>query len=89
MSKQENNEKKPAPKQGNNSFFRKKSLDRISSPDQLYDYIHVTTPSVWVVLLAVFILLAGMIVWCFAGSIEVTGDDMSISSVHPIEFVIN
>ena len=45
------------------SLFRKKSMDRISSPEQLNDYLHVTNPAVWVVLAAVIILLAGMLVW--------------------------
>ena len=40
----------------NNSIFRKKSLDRISSPEQLNDYIRVSTPSVWMVLFAIIIL---------------------------------
>ena len=42
------------------NLFRQKSLDRISSPEQLNDYIRVSTPSVWMVLIAIVILLAGM-----------------------------
>ncbi len=45
------------------SIFRKKSLDRIQSPEQLNDYLRVTNPSVWVLLAAVIVLLAGMLVW--------------------------
>ncbi len=52
------------------SVFRKKSLDRISSPEQLDDYLHVTSPSVWVVMAAVLILLAGMIVWGAVTTLE-------------------
>ena len=29
------------------SIFRKKSLDRITSPEALGDYLHVTSPTVW------------------------------------------
>lgn len=48
------------------SIFRKKSMDRVSSPGQLNDYIHVTNPGVWTVLLAIFIFLTGVFVWgCF------------------------
>ena len=50
------------------SLFRKDSMDRISSPEQLNDYLHVTNPTVWVVLAAVIILLAGMLVWGFFAS---------------------
>ena len=42
--------------------FRQKSVERISSPEQLQDYMRVTTPGVWMVLLAVILLLAGLIV---------------------------
>ena len=38
-------------------IFRKKSLERVSSPEQLNDYLHVTSPAVWVVLAAVIVLL--------------------------------
>ncbi len=51
-------------------LFRKKSLDRISSPEQLNDYLRVTNPSVWVVLLAVIILLAGLLIWSSVTTIE-------------------
>ncbi len=45
------------------ALFRKESMDRIQSPEQLNDYLHITNPTVWVVLAAVIILLAGMLVW--------------------------
>ena len=45
------------------SIFRKESLDRIQSPEQLNEYLRVTNPSVWVLLAAVIVLLAGMLVW--------------------------
>lgn len=48
-------------------LFRKKSLDRLNSPEQLNDYLRVTTPSVWLIFIAVTILLVGIVVWaCFA-----------------------
>lgn len=61
-----------------NSVFRKKSLDRISSPEQLNDYIRVSTPSVWMVLLAVMILLAGVCVWGIWGHMDTT---LSVAAV--------
>ena len=55
--------------------FRQKSLDRLSSPEALNDYMHVTSPSVWIMLIATIILLAGIIVWSNFAVIEsrVTG----------------
>ena len=40
-----------------NSIFRKKSLERVQSPEQLNDYIKVANPGVWLVLIAVIIFL--------------------------------
>lgn len=44
-------------------LFRKKSLDKVSSPEQLNDYIRVSTPSVWMILAAIIVFLAGVCVW--------------------------
>ena len=52
------------------SLFRKKSVDRISSPEQLNDYLRVTSPAVWVILLAVVLLLAGLLIWSSTAVIE-------------------
>lgn len=45
------------------NLFRKKSLESIQSPEQLNDYLCVTNPSVWLLLTAVILLLAGLLVW--------------------------
>ena len=52
------------------SVFRKKSLDRISSPEQLNDYIRVSSPGIWILLAAVIILLIGIGVWAVFGTME-------------------
>lgn len=36
---------------------------RMSSPEQLNDYLKVTTPKVWVLLVAIILLVAGLILW--------------------------
>lgn len=53
-------------------LFRKESLDRISSPDQLNQYIRVSNPSVWLILSAVVVLLIAVCVWGFTGRLETT-----------------
>ena len=53
-------------------LFRKKSLERISSPEQLQDYMRVTTPGTWMLLLAVIILLGGLLVCSVLGRVETT-----------------
>ena len=52
------------------SIFTKKSLERISSPEQLNDYIKVASPGVWICIMAVIVLLLGAIVWGFFGKLE-------------------
>lgn len=52
------------------SIFRKESVDRLKSPEQLNDYIHVARPGVWLMLSAVILLLVGMIVWGIFGTVE-------------------
>lgn len=70
-------------------LFRKKSLDSVSSPEQLNDYIRVTTPSVWLIMLGLILLLAGMIVWSVFGTVDATATDGTTEEVHPITFVTN
>ena len=52
------------------SVYRKESLERISSPEQLTDYLKVTSPGIWMLLTAVIALLAGVLVWSCLGSLE-------------------
>lgn len=51
-------------------IFRKKSVERVSSPEQLNDYIRVSNPSVWMTLAAIIVLLAGVCVWGVLGRLE-------------------
>jgi len=70
-------------------LFREKNLKRVYSPDDLSDYIRVATPSVWLVLLASTILLAGMLVWSILGTVDVENADGTTTTTHPISFVTN
>ncbi len=56
----------------NNTIFRKKSIDRVSSPEQLNDYIRVCSPSIWLVISAVIILLVGVCIWGVMGHLDTT-----------------
>ncbi len=69
------------------SIFRKKSLERVTSPEQLNDYIKVTTPSVWIILAATLILIIGVLVWAVFGKIRVNTES-GIKEVAPISYVI-
>lgn len=52
------------------SVFRQKSLERISTPEQLTEYLRVTTPGIWLLLAGVIILLAGLVSWACVGQLE-------------------
>ena len=52
------------------TIFREKSLKKIASPEQMNDYIRVSSPSVWMVLTAVIVLLAGVCVWGMFGHLD-------------------
>ena len=72
-----------------NSIFREKSLKKVSSPEALNDYIRVTTPSVWLVLIALVLLLAGIFAWSVFGTVTVHAEDGSTQDIHPITYVTN
>ncbi len=78
-----------ADKNEGNGIFREKSLKRVTSPEELNDYIHVTSPSVWIVLAAAVILLAGLLAWAVFGTVERQTSDGTIEEVHPIVYVTN
>jgi hypothetical protein len=54
------------------SIFRKSSLEKISSPEQLNDYMKVTSGGVWLLLLGLFALILAAGVWAFTGTIPDT-----------------
>ncbi|MDO4805035.1 MAG: hypothetical protein Q4A32_09485 [Lachnospiraceae bacterium] len=74
-------------------IFRKKSLDRIQSPEQIDDYVRVITPGLWLVLGAVILLLSAFIMWgvMFKVSVDVAQDDGTVvtEEVAPISFVFD
>ena len=72
-------------------LYRKGSLKQVQSPEQLNDYLRVTNPGVWVLLLAVILLLAGLLVWgsftyidsTAAGRAEVSGGTLTLRLDDP------
>lgn len=52
------------------TLFRKKSLERISSPDQLDEYIRVSSPAAWSVLALIVLLLVAAALWACFGTID-------------------
>ena len=64
----------------NKSIFRKQSMESVSSPEQLGDYITSASPSVWLVLIAIILLLVGVCVWGIFGRLDTTVTAGAVSS---------
>ena len=62
----------------NEQLFRKKSIDRVSSPEQLDAYIQVANPGVWLVLIAIAVLLVGVCVWGILGRLDTTVNAVAV-----------
>ena len=79
-----------------NKIFRKTALDRISSPEQLNEYMKVAGPGVWCMLAGLAVTFAAFFVWGVLGSIPETvvisgttlapeGSPMAIYSYLPVD----
>ena len=61
-------------------IFRQSNVDRISSPEQLNEYIRVSRPSTWIILGAIFIIVAVALFWATTTAITPDG-------LRPIDFL--
>jgi len=55
-----------------NPLFRKESLESITSPESLHDYLRITSPRLWMVLAAVAALAVGFLVYASTANLENT-----------------
>ena len=51
-----------------------KNQIQISSPEQLHDYLHVTSPTIWIVLVAIILLLVFSLIWSSRAAIDSYAD---------------
>lgn len=52
------------------SIFRKASLERLSSPEQLDTLMQVTDPKRWLALAGLFLVLGVAVIWGYAGTVD-------------------
>ena len=53
-----------------NKVFRQKSMDKVTSPEDLNSIIKVANPGVWILISAIIVLLIGALCWGFLGKID-------------------
>ena len=51
-------------------IFREKSMEKLRSPEQLEEYLHITNPGLWLVLIAILVLTIGFFVWAGLTPVE-------------------
>ena len=69
-------------------IFRKEAVDSVASPEQLNDYIHVTSPAIWMALIGIICILVGFIVWGIFGNVYSTVDGAGIVKEHNLTVYI-
>ena len=69
------------------TVFRRKTLERIASPERLTDYLCVTDPGIWVTLVAVILLLAGVFAWSMVGTLETNTDVKVVVTDHTARII--
>ena len=53
-------------------LFRQESIDQVNSPEQIRDYLRVTSPRLWMVIVAVAALIAGFLAYASEADQEIT-----------------
>jgi hypothetical protein len=66
------------------TIFRKESLERLSSPEQLDQLMQVVSPKSWLPLTSLFFLMALALIWGIFGRIPITAVGKGIL-VHPTQ----
>ena len=54
---------------GKSNLFRKSSLERVSSPEQLNEYIKIISPNLILMIIAIFSILFAGLAWIFSSDI--------------------
>lgn len=86
---QEKEQKKTDINTGASSVFRKKSITKISTPEQLNDYLELTNPGIWLLLAAFVLLVAGLFIFAAFGTVTIHTEAGTEEIIHPIEFLLN
>lgn len=66
----------------NNNLFRKDAIDKLQSPDRLNEMVKIISPSNWIAVLSICILLVFFVIWSIFGRlpINVNGNGILLKS---------
>jgi|GEM_PF-468033 len=73
----------------NRQIFNEENLKRMSSPEDLDSYVKVVSPSVWILITAIIVLLAGATVWGFCGRLNTIVYGAAIIKTNKIDLYVN
>lgn len=63
----------------NETIFRDKAMERVASADRLNDYVKLSNPGIWFILVAVVVVLAGGCIFGMVGHIDSTVPCVALS----------
>jgi hypothetical protein len=70
------------------NIFRQKALNQVKSVEDLSDYIRVTKPSAWLLILGLAVILGAFFIWGCFGSVSLTDSYGNTQQIRPIELLI-
>jgi hypothetical protein len=70
------------------NIFRQKALNQVKSVEDLSDYIRVTKPSAWLLIIAAAVILGAFLMWGLFGSVSLTDSNGQTKQIRPIELLI-
>ena len=62
-------------------YFRRSTMNRVASSEELDHYIKVTNPSAWIVTIAALLLVSGVLVWAIFATVPITIETTGIVPV--------
>ncbi|MCQ2609304.1 MAG: hypothetical protein MJ151_00700 [Lachnospiraceae bacterium] len=69
--------------------FRPEAIKKLTTPEELTDYIKVSTPSTWIIAIGVFIFLIGVSVWLFFGVINTSIKTTVVAKEGVVQIIVN
>lgn len=69
--------------------FRPEAMKKLTTPDDLTDYIKVSTPSTFIIAIGVFIFLVGVSIWLFFGVINTKIQTTVVAKEGIVQVIVN